>query len=61
MLDKQMFAGLLRNSETKRTLIQSTLLGSSASTMPNSYYNVVSYGDSSLPEAGPLTKLFLDI
>lgn len=33
-----------------------TLLSSSLSTTPSSHYNVVFYGDSSLPEASPLNS-----
>ena len=41
-----------------RTLIKQALLGSFLSTIPSSCYNVVICRDSSLPGAGPSSKIF---
>lgn len=40
-------------------MVKKTLLGSSLFTIHSIYYNVDIFGDSSLPSAGPLSKLLL--
>lgn len=53
-----MFAEPSRDNRTGEELDQIALLGSSLSTTPTSYHNVVIYGDNSLPGASPLSQFF---
>ena len=52
---------LLGHSETigaRRRMIKQGLLGSSLSTIPSSYHNVVIYGDNALPGASPVNSFY---
>ena len=60
-LVKEIFSEPRRNNRIQRGILTNALLGSSLSLTLSSYYSVVVYGDSTLPETGPPSRFFLAV